>query len=160
MIPHRARPPYDWAAILRLIQTEFAYMDGRIDPPSSMTGLTGEGIARQTTSGEVWVIGTPPVAVMFLTPKQDALYIGKLAVAASHRGQGLARALTDLAATRAQALGLPALELQTRIELTRSHAVFMALGFVEVARTAHPGFDRPTALTFRKAVTALGHNPL
>jgi len=38
-----------------------------------------------------------------------ALYLGKLAVAESHRGQGLARQLVDLAASRARALGLPAL---------------------------------------------------
>ena len=46
--------------------------------------------------------------------------------------------------------GKPALELQTRIELTGNHAAFRRMGFVETARTAHPGFDRPTSITFRK----------
>lgn len=157
MTPHRASAPYDWGLILQLIQAEFAYMDGKIDPPSSMTALTVENIAAQALTGEVWAIGKPPLAVVFLTAKTDALYLGKLAVAASHQGQGLARVLVELATLRAQALGLPALELQTRVELTRNQAVFLALGFAQVAQTSHPGFDCPTALTFRKAVTPLGH---
>ncbi|WP_103258445.1 GNAT family N-acetyltransferase [Tabrizicola aquatica] len=152
MTPIRATDPYDWAALLRLIQDAFAFMDSRIDPPSSMHALTPETIAAQARSGEVWAIGTPPLACVFLTPKPGALYIGKLAVAATHRHQGLARSLIDLAETRARALDLPALELQTRIELTENHATFRALGFAETARTAHPGYDRPTSLTFRRPV--------
>lgn len=157
MTPHRALPPYDWAAILMLIKSEFAYMDGRIDPPSSMKTLTIADIADQAHAGEVWVIGGPPIACVFLTPKADALYIGKLTVAKSHQRQGIAGVLVDLAARRAQDLGLAALELQSRIELIPNHAVFAALGFTVIAQTAHPGFDRVTALTFRKAVTAMAH---
>jgi ribosomal protein S18 acetylase RimI-like enzyme len=152
MILHRATDPYDWPALLTLIQTEFAFMDGRIDPPSSMHALTQSSIAQQARTGEVWAIGHPPVACVFLTPKPEALYVGKLAVAGTHRGQGLARRLIALADTRARALHLPTLELQTRVELTENQATFRALGFVEVARTAHPGYDRPTSITYRRAV--------
>lgn len=152
MTPFRALPPYDWASILRLIQTEFAAMEGRIDPPSSMHALTPDAIARHAETGEVWVIGTPAIACVFLTPQADALYVGKLAVAAEHRGQGNARALLDQAAKRARALHLPALTLQTRVELVENHAAFAALGFVETGRSAHPGFDRPTTVNFRKPV--------
>ena len=152
MQPQRLDPTADFAPVLRLIQTEFAYMDGRIDPPSSMHRLTTADLARQAAEGEVWVIGTPAIACMVLTPKPDCLYLGKLAVAAAHRGQGLARIMVDLACARAQARGLPAVELQTRVELTANQAAFCALGFIEVARTAHAGYARPTSITFRKAV--------
>jgi ribosomal protein S18 acetylase RimI-like enzyme len=152
MLPRRAEDPQDWPALLGLIQAEFAFMDDRIDPPSSMHSLTPDIIAEQARTGEVWVIGRPPVACVFLTSKPQALYVGKLAVTASHRRRGLARRLIILAETRARALGLPALELQTRIELTENQATFRALGFVEVARTAHPGFDRPTSITYRRPV--------
>ena len=154
MTPHRATDPYDWPALLHLIRAEFAYMDGRINPPSSVHSLTAGSIAAQAQTGEVWVLGHPPAACVFLTPKPQALYVGKLAVAASHRRQGLARRLVNLAETRARALHLPALERQTRIELTENQAAFRARGFVEVARTAHPGHDRPTSITFRRAVPA------
>lgn len=147
---YRALAPYDWASVLRLIQAEFAYMDGLVDPPSSMLALTSTAIARQAVTGEVWVAGTPTIACVFLTPQADALHISKLAVALDHRGQGLARALLDKAADRARVLHLPALTLQTRVELVENHAAFAALGFVETGRSAHSGFHRPTTVNFRK----------
>lgn len=156
MTPIRAEAPFDWQAILTLIRDSFAYMDGRIDPPSSMHRLTPGDIAAQAAEGEVWVIGQPPLACVYLTVKPGALSIGKLAVARDHRGQGLARRLIDTAETRARALGLPMLELQTRVELTGNQATFRALGFHETARTAHEGYDRPTSITFRRPVAPEG----
>ncbi|NEX45960.1 GNAT family N-acetyltransferase [Pseudotabrizicola algicola] len=152
MIPHQARAPYDWAAVLRLIQTEFAAMEGRIDPPSSAAHLTVEALAAQAQSGEIWVTGAPPLACMVLTVKPGALYLGKLAVAATARRRGLARALVETAAERARGLGLPVLEVQTRVELVENHATFRALGFAEVARSRHPGYARATSVTFRREV--------
>lgn len=152
MTPVRAAGDHDWVALLSLIREAFAFMDGRIDPPSSMHALTPASIADQARSGEVWVIGEPAVACLFLTPKPDALYLGKLAVAAAHRGRGLARRLVDHAESRARVLGLPVLELQTRVELVENQATFRAMGFVEVGRTAHPGYDRPTSITYRRPV--------
>jgi GNAT superfamily N-acetyltransferase len=152
VIPYRAAEPFDWGELLALIQTAFAGMEGRIDPPSSMHELTVDGVARQARGGEVWVIGAPPVACIFLTPKPGVLYLGKLAVAETERGKGHARRLVDVATERAWALGLPVLELQSRIELIENHAIFRKLGFVQTGATAHPGFDRPTSLTFRRAI--------
>lgn len=153
MTPYRATDAILWPALLGLLGSEFAYMEGRIDPPSSLRDLTPEALTDQSEKGEIWVIGSPPVACMFLTPRAGVLYLGKLAVAASHRRLGLARQLVALAEDRARALQVPALELQTRIELAENHATFRALGFAEVARTAHPGYDRPTSITFRRPVT-------
>jgi len=98
------------------------------------------------------VIGQPAVACVFLTRRPDALYLGKLAVDPAHQGRGHARLLVEHAAQRARALGLPALELQASIELVANHAAFRRMGFVKTAATAHPGYDRPTTLTFRRAV--------
>jgi GNAT superfamily N-acetyltransferase len=152
MTPHRAESPYDWAALLALIRAAFAGMEGRIDPPSSMHALTEAAIAEQAAMGEVWAIGGPPMACVFLTRKPGRLYIGKLAVAGTMRGRGLARVLVGVAEARARAAGLPLLELQTRVELVENHAAFAAMGFVKVAETAHPGFARPTSFTFQRAV--------
>ncbi len=151
MTPRLAEDPALWPPILALLRQAFAYMDGRIDPPSSLRDLTPEALTRQARVGELWIIGAP-VACVFLTPKPGALYVGKLAVAESHRGQGLARRLIDRAETRAREMGLPALELQTRVELVENQATFVAMGFREVGRTAHEGFARPTSITYRRAV--------
>jgi ribosomal protein S18 acetylase RimI-like enzyme len=160
MTPYRAEGPHDWAALLALIRAAFAGMEGRIDPPSSMHALTEAGIADQAATGEVWAISAPPVACVFLTARPGRLYIGKLAVAEAQRGQGFARRLVDQAEARARALGLPVLELQTRVELVENHAAFAAMGFVKVGETAHPGFARPTSFTFQRAVPPAAPAPL
>jgi GNAT superfamily N-acetyltransferase len=151
MTPQLATDPALWPPILALLHEAFAYMEGRIDPPSSLRRLTPEALTRQAVAGEIWIIGAP-VACVFLTPQPGALYLGKLAVAASHRGQGLSRRLIDLAEDRARALRLPALELETRVELVENQTAFQKMGFVEVGRTAHDGYDRPTSITYRRAV--------
>lgn len=151
MTPVLATDPVLWPPILALLREAFAFMEGRIDPPSSLRDLTQEALTRQVEVGEIWVIGAP-VACVFLTQKPGVLYVGKLAVAASHRGQGLARRLIDHAGARAREKGLSALELQVRVELVENQAAFRAMGFREVGRTAHAGFDRPTSITYRRAV--------
>ena len=146
-----ATDPVLWPPILALLRQTFAYMEGRIDPPSSLRDLTPEALTRQVEVGEIWVIGAP-VACVFLTPKPGALYVGKLAVAEGQRGKGLARRLIEVAEARAREMGLPVLELQVRVELVENQSAFRALGFVEVGRTAHPGYDRPTSITYLRAV--------
>ena len=150
MKPQRAQDPYDWTHLRDLITRAFAGMDGRIAPPSSAHHLTAADIADQAASGEVWVIGAPAVACVFLSPKPHALYLGKLAVDPAVQRMGYARRLIAVADLRAQALGLPALELWTRIELMENHAAFRALGFVQTGTHAHDGFDRPTTVIFTK----------
>ena len=139
----------DIPATLALIRSSFAYMDGRIDPPSSMHRLTVQALAAH--EGEIWVIEEDgPVACIVLTPMIDALYVGKLAVEAQSRGRGMARALLDKAEQRAVALGFDALELQVRVELTENVEAFAGMGFVKTGETAHEGYARPTSITMRK----------
>ena len=155
MKPQRAQDPYDWPHLRDLLARAFVGMEGRINPPSSLHDLTAADIAVQAVAGEVWVMGAPAVACVFLTPKPGALYLGKLAVDPVVQKMGYARRLIGVAESRAHALGLPALELWTRIELVENHATFRALGFVQTGTHAHAGFDRPTALIFTKRLGAI-----
>lgn len=158
--PRRMAPGDDPDPILALIRAAFADMDGRIDPPSSMYRLSAADVTAQATKGEIWRIGPPdaPLACVFLSARPDRLYTAKLAVTEAARGQGLARRLIEQAERRARALRLPALELQTRVELTENHACFERLGFTRVAGTAHPGYDRITSWTYRKPVSPPGRD--
>ena len=140
--------------ILVLLRLCFAYMEGRIDPPSSLYALTVSDLVKQAEKGEVWAVGSPPIACVFLTEKTDCLYLGKLAVHGVERGNGLARKMVSLAEDRARDMGKPYLELQTRIELVENHAAFAKLGFTRTATGKHPGFDRVTECTMRKRVTS------
>jgi GNAT superfamily N-acetyltransferase len=150
MTPFRPKEPYDWDALLALIKRAFAGMEGRIDPPSSLDTVTSQDLA--TYPGEVWVIGQPPYACMVLTPKPHALHLGRLAVDPAYQRKGYAHILITHAEARARALGLPVLELQSRIELVENHAIFFALGFQQNGATTHPGFAGPTSLVFTKKV--------
>jgi GNAT superfamily N-acetyltransferase len=135
-------------AVLALVRGAFAFMDGVVDPPSSVHLLSEAALAE----GEIWVLGDPVVACAMFTSKGEVVYLGKLAVAEVARGRGLARALVERAVVRARELGLAAVEVQVRVELTGNHAAFAAMGFVETGRTAHPGYDRATSVTMRRAV--------
>ena len=156
MTLRRVPPTYPhWPAVLRLILDAFAFMDDRIDPPSSAHRLTVADMAAQAETGAVWVVegGGTPVACLFAKPKADALYIGKLAVAVAHRRHGVARRLIAEAEAEARARDLARLELETRIELTENHTAFVRMGFVKIGETAHPGYDRPTSITMSRALS-------
>ena len=144
----------DWQAVLTLVQSAFASMDGRIDPPSSANRLTAAAIAQQAEEGVVLIAerdGTP-VGCVFLTPRSDSMYLGKLAVLPALSRRGLGRRLVDACFKECRERGVSEIELQVRVELTENHAIFSALGFRETGRTAHDGYDRPTSITMRRAV--------
>ncbi|MGL5012397.1 MAG: GNAT family N-acetyltransferase [Paracoccaceae bacterium] len=153
MTPRQITDPAEGPAILALLHRAFAGMQGRIDPPSSLHRLNTDALF---ASGEVWAIGAlsdqHPIACVVLTPRAAVLYVGKLAVDPARQGRGLGRQLIRLAEGRARVLGLPELELQTRVELVENQATFQAMGFAKVAETAHPGHLRPTSFTYRKKV--------
>lgn len=145
----------DWAGLVALLRESFAYMDARIDPPSSLTRMSVEDF-RAKAADETLIVamdGDRLLGCAFAALRDDCVYVGKVAVAAAARGRGVARALFEAAEDVARAHGRAWLELQTRIELVENHATFAGLGFVKTAETAHPGYTRPTAITMRKAVS-------
>ncbi|MGJ5207811.1 GNAT family N-acetyltransferase [Bradyrhizobium sp. HKCCYLR20261] len=148
----RAAPDFgDWERVRALILDAFAYMDGRIDPPSSALQLTAQSMQADAAKGALLLADRAGdlVGCVFVRAKGDALYIGKLAVRPGLQGAGIGRRLVAAACEEARRLGLTMLELQTRIELTENHLAFARMGFVKTAETAHEGFERPTSITMR-----------
>jgi N-acetylglutamate synthase-like GNAT family acetyltransferase len=89
------------------------------------------------------------VGCVFLNPRTDAMYLGKLAVDPSRQGEGIGRRLFKASLAVAKAQKFAEIELRARIELTKNHTAFATLGFRETGRTAHDGYDRPTSVTMR-----------
>lgn len=144
----------DWPALLALLQQAFAFMDGRIDPPSSLQGLGAEDL-RAKAGREHLILAREHGQLLgcaYADLRPDRVYVGKVAVAPAARRRGIARQLLAAAEALARQAGRPVLELQTRIELVENQQTFIALGFVPVAATAHPGFSRPTSLTLQRRV--------
>lgn len=144
----------DWDELLSLILRSFAYMNDRIDPPSSALALTTESLRQKANAETVLLahLDRRLVGCAFLAERPDHFYLGKLAVEPGLQRRGIGGALLAAAEAHARMAGRPAIELQTRIELVENHAAFAALGFVETSRAAHPGYDLPTSLTMRKVL--------
>ena len=144
----------DWPGLLALLRRAFAFMEGRIDPPSSLHRLDAAGLAAKAGAERCFLAfcGGRLAGCVFCAPRPGCLYVGKLAVDPALQGHGIGRALMARVEAEARVLGLPALELQTRVELVENHAAFAAMGFAKTGETAHPGFARPTSVTMRKAL--------
>ncbi|MCO4823648.1 MAG: GNAT family N-acetyltransferase [Amylibacter sp.] len=151
----RAKIDQDWHAILAVLHSCFAYMDARINPPSSLHELTPKDIQRHAKDEILLLVfdaAQSPIACTFLTDKPDCLYLGKLAVHPKHRGKGIAQALIDKSTEHAKSLGHSKLRFQTRIELTENHAIFAHFGFIKTATGIHAGFSQPTEITMEKQI--------
>ena len=151
----------DWGSIHALLTRTFAFMEGRIDPPSSLHRTTPADLAAKVAAGAGFLAIAPKgvVGCAFGEAKGDAFYVGKVAVDDAWRGRGIGRGLIDLARWEASRRRLTALELETRIELTENHAAFARLGFEKTTETAHPGHDRPTSITMRAPVAPVPAPP-
>jgi N-acetylglutamate synthase-like GNAT family acetyltransferase len=146
----------DWAGLHSLLRAAYAYMDGRIDPPSSLLRMSAgqlEDKARHETL-ILAVEGEQLRGCAFASRRSDCLYVGKLAVHPDFQRKGIARRLLAEAEALARAASLQFVELETRVELHENHQTFAALGFRRTAETSHPGHARPTSITMRKALTA------
>jgi predicted GNAT superfamily acetyltransferase len=148
----------DWDGLVELLRRSFAYMEGRIDPPSSLASLDAMALqAKASRETLILAIAKAPASATilgcgFADVRSDCVYVGKVAVTASARGQGIARAMMSAADSVAVAHQRTFLELQTRIELVDNIATFTAMGFEKVGETAHPGYNRPTSVTLRRRV--------
>lgn len=142
----------DWPGLLELLLKAFAFMQGRIDPPSSLLRMTSATLKQKAKDEDLFLIlrETRPAACLFGHPDGQDYYIGKLAVAEDVRGQGLASLMIDAAVRHARLSGNKGLRLQTRVELRENHRAFRAMGFHLTGASAHPGYARATSLTFRR----------
>ena len=146
----------DWADLHRLLHRAFAYMDRRIDPPSSLHRLTLAGLQEKAAQEILYLVydANRLVGCMFCRPQAQWIYVGKVAVEPSHQGRGIGRILFEKAFELAAERKSAGLELETRVELIENHQAFARLGFVKVGEDAHEGYDRPTSIRMRAPVKA------
>jgi len=144
----------DGLELLGLVLGAYAYMNTRIDPPSSILRMSAADFKAKADTETLVVarIEGALVGCLFCRPAGDWLYVSKMAVTPGSQRIGIGRALMDSAFALARAGEHFGVELETRVELTENHAAFGRLGFRTVDETSHEGFDRPTSITMRARV--------
>ena len=149
----RAATLADAPAIAATIATAFAQYRGILVPESSAFRETPEAITTQLAAGSSVIVaernGTMIGCVVTEVLEGD-LYFGRLAVLPEARGTGLAKRLIGAVEDEARRRGLPGVRLGVRIALEANQRLVNSLGYREISREAHPGFDHPTSINMRK----------
>ena len=143
-----------WDDLHRLLSRAFVNQHERIDPPSSLLRLTPDDLRRKAAAEKLWTAsrGARLAGCLFTKRLRDTVYLSKMAVWPGLQNLGIGRKMIDYVAADAKSHGIRALELESRVQLTETHAAFKAYGFEEIGRTVHPGFDAPTSIRFRKTL--------
>jgi ribosomal protein S18 acetylase RimI-like enzyme len=76
----------------------------------------------------------PPLGTVRYEPKEDHLYVGRLAVLPSWRGRGVGRKLMEYVEGLAPAMGLTRIRLGTRGSMPSNLAFYERLGYIVVER--------------------------
>lgn len=151
----RAASAADAPAIAATIAAAFTQYRGKLVPESSAFRETPEAIADQLGAGSGVIVaernGVMIGCVMTEVLEGD-LYFGRLAILPEARGLGLAKRLIAAVEDEARRRGLPGVRLGVRVALPDNQRLFTSLGYREISREAHPGFDHPTSINMRKAL--------
>ncbi|MBV9736242.1 MAG: GNAT family N-acetyltransferase, partial [Acidisphaera sp.] len=145
----------DAPKIAALVRLAFAHQEVATDPPPSALRETTETIAAALADGGGAIAerGAEMIGAVLWSEKEGGLYLGRLAVLPSCRGQGVGSALIAAAEAQARALDLARLHLGVRLTLPANRRLFAAHGFVETTRRAHPGYAEPTSVTMEKRLS-------
>jgi len=145
----------DALAITLTILAAFEEFRGKLVPESGAFAETPRTIAAELENGAGAIIaernGSIVGCVMYRLYEGD-LYFGRLSVLPEARGIGLAKRLIAAVERQARALGAPGVRLGVRVVLTDNQQLFESLGYREISREAHEGFDYPTSINMRKAL--------
>jgi ribosomal protein S18 acetylase RimI-like enzyme len=149
----RAATATDAATIAGIIAAAFEQYRGKLEPESGAFGETAEGIAAELARDSGAILAErngKVVGCVMLKLLEDDLYFGRLSVLPEARGLGVAKRLIEAIEDEARRRELAGVRLGVRIVLTENQRFFQSLGYVEISREAHEGFDHPTSINMRK----------
>lgn len=150
----RSASPVDAGAIAATIAAAFEQYRGKLVPESGAFGETADAIAAELAKGSGVIVAErngEMLGCVVIQELEGDLYFGRLAVLPAARGLGLAQRLIDAVEAEAKRRGLPGVRLGVRVVLTDNQRLFQSLGYREISREAHPGFDHPTSINMRKS---------
>jgi ribosomal protein S18 acetylase RimI-like enzyme len=143
----------DAAVLAETIVAAFEEYRGALTPESGALRETAESIAAELESGAGALVAERDgavVACVMTKSLDDDIYLGRLSVLPNARRCGVARLLVSVIENHAQRQRAPATRLNVRVALPENQRFFASLGYVEIGREAHAGFDEPTFILMRK----------
>ncbi len=107
-------------------------------------GPMDDDYAAAIAAGQVQVVdrGGALAGLLVLIPQADAMLLDNIATDPLLHGQGLGRALMDLAVEQARAAGYARLRLYTHERMVRNQAIYARAGFAETHRVTENGLHR------------------
>ncbi len=151
----RAATAADAPGIAAAIAAAFEQYRGKLRPESGAFRETADGIAAELAHDSGAIVAERNnriVGCVMLKLMEGDLYFGRLSVLPEARGVGLARRLVEAIEDEARRRDLAGVRLGVRVALTDNQRLFQSLGYQEVSREAHEGFDHPTSINMRKAL--------
>ena len=151
----RAATATDAGAIAVTIAASFEQYRGKLEPESGAFRETAEGIAAELARESGAIVAERNgrmIGCVMVKLIEDDLYFGRLSVVPEARGEGIARRLVEAVEDEARRRELAGVRLGVRVVLTENQQLFSSLGYVEISREAHEGFDHPTSINMRKAL--------
>ena len=151
----RAATPADAAAIAATIAASFEQYRGKLEPESGAFRETADGFAAELARESGAIVAERNgrmIGCVMVKLVEDDLYFGRLSVVPEVRGEGIARRLVEAVEDEARRRELAGVRLGVRIVLVENQQLFSSMGYVEISREAHEGFDHPTSINMRKAL--------
>jgi predicted N-acetyltransferase YhbS len=151
----RAATAADALAVAATIARSFEQYRGKLVPESGAFRETADGIAAELARDSGAILAEQNGEVLgcvMLKLVEGDIYFGRLSVLPSARGRGIARRLVEAVEDEARRRELGGVRLGVRIVLAENQRLFASLGYVEISREAHEGFDHPTSISMRKAL--------
>ncbi len=144
----------DVSVLVAVIHAGFEEYRGRLDPPSGAHDESEETIRQKLIVGHAVLasVNQQVVGCVFYEPKDDHVYLGRLAVLPAYRRQGIARELIAWVEKQARLLGYTRVRLGVRVALPGNRAYFERLGYRVLNYGTHAGHTEPTFVDLEKEV--------
>ncbi len=125
-----------------------------LDPPSGESRETLDSVRAdlEAHGGAIAWWAERPVGCLRFEVEPGHLHVRRVAVLPELQGQGIGRALMAWAEAEAARRRRAEVHVGVRIALPGNLAFYRRLGYEVAAEHAHPGYDRPTWLSLRKAL--------
>jgi GNAT superfamily N-acetyltransferase len=123
----------DIMAILAVTRAAYEPYTGRLQPSSSVMRESGEGVRHYLERGGVIVAiaGDEVIGAVRYEPREDHVYLARLAVLPGWQGRGIGSRLVAAVEEWTLLLGLDEVRIGVRLELTENREMYRHLGFVE-----------------------------